>query len=64
MGKYLAGDEAPTAAALADVAKAVHELADHVVELHRHFEKVEQDRPEWTTHGWEPPPGADRDEEG
>jgi len=60
--KYLTGAEEPTAEALAALTKAVHELAEHVVELHRRFERVEESLPEWTTGGWMPPPGTDASE--
>lgn len=59
LGKYLTGAEAPTAEALAEVTRAVHELADHVGDLHERFERFENSLPEWTTHGWTPPPGSD-----
>lgn len=46
--------------AAADLTKAVHELGDHLVSLHQRMERIEDSHDEWTTHGWEPPPGADR----
>jgi hypothetical protein len=61
--KYVSGAEEPTGEALADVAKALHELADHVVELDRRFERVETSLPEWTTEGWMPSPGGDAAED-
>jgi hypothetical protein len=62
LGKYLTGAEEPTAKAIAEVTRAVHELADHVADLHKRFERVEESLPEWTTHGWMPPPGSDRED--
>jgi hypothetical protein len=59
LDKYLSGAEKPTAEALAEVTKAVHDLADHVVELQRRFERVEGSLPEWTNEGWQPAPGGD-----
>jgi len=59
LDKYLTGAEKPTAEALAEVTKAVHELADHIVDIHKRFERVEDSLPEWTTRGWMPPPGSD-----
>ena len=56
--RYLGGAETATGDALAEVTRALHELADHVVDLHKRFERVEQSIPEWTTHGWMPPPGT------
>jgi hypothetical protein len=58
IGKYLTGAEEPTAESLAEVTRAVHELADHVVDLHKRFESIEKSLPEWTTQGWIPPPGG------
>jgi hypothetical protein len=56
--KYLSGAEEPTGQALAEVTRALHELADHFVELDKRFERVEASLPEWTTQGWMPPPGS------
>ena len=63
IGKYLSGAEEPTGEALAEVTRALHELADHVEELDRRFERVEESIPEWTTEGWLPPPGSDAAED-
>ena len=63
IAKYLSAAEEPTAEALADVTRAIHELADHVVDLQKRFERAEESLPEWTTHGWEPPPGTDAAED-
>jgi len=57
--KYTTGKSEPTAAALADVSKAVHDLSDHVATLARHIQAIEDTHPEWTTHGWDSPPGSD-----
>jgi TRAP-type uncharacterized transport system substrate-binding protein len=43
-----------------DLTKAIHDLSDQVVSLHRRIEKIEESQPEWTTGGWLPPPGTDR----
>jgi hypothetical protein len=59
LDKYLSGAEEPTAEALAEVTRAVHDLADHVVDLQRRFERVEGSLPEWTIEGWEAAPGSD-----
>jgi hypothetical protein len=45
---------------VADLAKAIHELGDHLVTLHQRIERIENSNPEWTTRGWTPPPGSDR----
>ncbi len=57
--KYTTGKSEPTPTALADVTKAVHDLSDHLGTLARHIQAIEDSHPEWTTHGWEPPPGSD-----
>ena len=47
-----------------DITKAIQTIADHVVALHRRVARlegtVEASEDEWTTRGWEPPPGTDR----
>lgn len=58
IGKYLSGAEEPTGEALAEVTRALHQLADHVVDLDRRFERVEASMPEWTTEGWTRSPGS------
>jgi hypothetical protein len=63
IGKYLSGTEEPTGEALAELTRAVHELADHVVDLHKRFERVEASLPEWTTEGWMPSPGSNAAED-
>jgi ubiquinone biosynthesis protein UbiJ len=45
---------------VADLTKAIHDLSDQLVNLHRRMETIEDTRDEWTTRGWEPPPGRDR----
>ena len=57
--KYTTGKSELTPTALADVTKAVHDLSDHVATLARHIQAIEDTHPEWTTHGWESPPGSD-----
>ena len=59
LDKYITGEAELTSAVAADLTKAVHEIADHLVDLHHRFEKVEETLPEWTTRGWMPPPGSD-----
>jgi hypothetical protein len=56
--KYTTGDAEPTAKALADLTKAVRDLSDQVATHERRIEAIENTHPEWTTHGWEPPPGS------
>ena len=57
---YLKGPANPTPEVLADLARGVHELGDHLIALHRRVEKLEENTPQWTTRGWEPPPGGDQ----
>ncbi|GEM_PF-2280001 len=59
LDKHVTSEAELTTAVAADLTKAVHELADHLVYLHRRFEKMEGTLPEWTTRGWTPPPGSD-----
>jgi len=56
---YTKGHTNPTPAVLADLAKGFDRLGDHVIALHRRLEKLEANTPQWTTRGWEPPPGTD-----
>ncbi len=57
--RYLSGTSGVSSEAAADLTKTIHELGDHLVDLHRRLEKVENDHEEWTTRGWLPPPGSD-----
>jgi uncharacterized coiled-coil protein SlyX len=59
LDKYITSEAELTTAVAADLTKAVHEIADHLVDLHRRFDKMEETLPEWTTRGWTPPPGSD-----
>jgi hypothetical protein len=59
LDKYLTGEAEMTRDVAADLTRAVHEIADHLVDLHRRLEKIEESVPEWTTRGWMPPPGSD-----
>jgi len=56
---YTKGHTNPTGEVLADLAKGIHELGDHMIALHERLESLEANTPQWTTRGWEPPPGAD-----
>lgn len=60
--KYTTGKEHPMPAAVADLTKAIHEIGDHLIDLHRRIEKIEETHPDWTTRGWTPPPGSDSPE--
>jgi hypothetical protein len=57
--KYLSDTSHADSDVAADLTKAVHDLSDHVVDLHRRVEKIENDQEEWTTHGWLPPSGSE-----
>lgn len=57
--KYLSETSDVTSEAASDLTKAIHELSDHIVDLHHRIEKIEDDQDEWTTSGWLPPPGSD-----
>jgi len=45
--------------ALADLTNAIHDIGDHLVDLHRRIKRIEESQEEWTTRGWLPPPGSD-----
>lgn len=59
LAAYARGDEHPSAKVVADLSAAIHDLGDHLVALHQRVERIEDSQGEWTTRGWEPPPGAD-----
>jgi len=59
LDKYTRRGEHAGAQATSDLTKAIHDLADHVVALNSRIEKIEDSQEEWTTKGWEPPPGSD-----
>ncbi len=56
--KYATGNAEPTPAVVADLTKAVRDLSDHVESLLHRVQRIEDSHEEWTTHGWEPPPGS------
>ena len=60
IGKYLKEGAHLTPEVVADLTKAIHGLSNHLVDLHRRIEKIEETHDEWTTRGWMPPPGMDR----
>lgn len=45
---------------VADFTKAIHRIGDDLAALQRRVDRLEQGEKEWTTRGWDPPPGADR----
>jgi hypothetical protein len=57
LDKYASGEVQLTEEAVTDLSKALHGIGDHLVDLHRRVEKLEESSPEWTTEGWVPPPG-------
>ncbi len=58
LDKYASGEVQLTEEVVADLGKALHGVGDHLVDLHRRVEKLEENTPEWTTRGWVPPPGG------
>lgn len=52
--------EDPRPELLRDLTTAIHRIGDHLEAINRRLERLEETRKEWTTHGWEPPRGADR----
>ena len=57
LDKYVSGNAPLSSEVVTDLGKAIHGIGDHVVDLHQRIERLEEDKPEWTTRGWEPPPG-------
>ena len=57
LDKYVSGDAHLSSEVVTDLGKAIHDIGDHLVDFHRRIEKLEEDKPEWTTRGWGPPPG-------
>ncbi|HJS96436.1 MAG TPA: hypothetical protein VJ741_19370 [Solirubrobacteraceae bacterium] len=45
---------------IAELANAIHRIDEHLVTLHDRLTRIEETQAEWTTRGWEAPPGADR----
>jgi chromosome segregation ATPase len=58
--KYLTREGQLPSQVVGDLTKAIQDLSDHLVNLHRRIEKIEDTHDEWTTRGWMPPPGSDR----
>ena len=58
--KYRTEGAQITSEVTADLTKAIQDLGDHLVNVHRRVEKIEDTHDEWTTGGWVPPPGSDR----
>lgn len=52
LSRYKKGHPIPTPEVVTDLARAIHELGDHLSELNRRLEKLEQDKEQWTTKGW------------
>jgi len=57
LDKYVSGNAVLSSEVVTDLGKAIHDIGDHVVDLHQRIQRLEEDKPEWTTRGWEPPPG-------
>lgn len=60
LDKHISSDVQLSSEVVADLGKAIHGIGDHLVDFHRRIEKLEEDKPEWTTRGWELPPGRDQ----
>jgi hypothetical protein len=61
LAKYETGAAQLDAQAVADLTKAVHDIGDHLMELSGRIDRIEDNREEWTTRGWNPPPGGESD---
>ncbi|MGA2521525.1 MAG: hypothetical protein ABSG81_11995 [Acidimicrobiales bacterium] len=57
LGKYTSAEVALSGAVVTDLDRALHGFGDHLANLHRRIEKLEEQTPEWTTKGWGAPPG-------
>lgn len=57
LGKYASGGVQLGDDVVTDFGKALDVIGNHLVDLHRRVEKLEENNPEWTTRGWDPPPG-------
>ena len=57
--RYAGGGAQSSPEALSDLTKAIHDIGDHLVDLHRRIRRIEESQDEWTTRGWLPPPGSD-----
>jgi hypothetical protein len=44
---------------VADLARAVHDIGDHLLDVSRRVKRMEDSQEEWTVRGWDPPPGSD-----
>lgn len=51
--QYRAGNAQLDSKALADLARAIHELSDHLLKLHRRMARIEQTHDAWSTRDWE-----------
>ena len=47
--------------AMADLTKAVRDIGDHLMELSERIDRIEDNREEWTTRGWNAAPGGGSD---
>ena len=61
LAKYEAGALELDPEAMADLTKAVHEIGDHLMELSERIDRIDDNREEWTTRGWDPAPGGGSD---
>jgi hypothetical protein len=57
LDKHASGGVQLSEEVVTDLGKALDVIGDHLVNLHRRIEKLEESTPEWTTRGWDPPPG-------
>ena len=58
LAKYETGAQELDPEAMADLTKAVHVIGDHLMELSERIDRIEDNREEWTTRGWNPSPGG------
>jgi hypothetical protein len=57
LDKYASAEVQISGEVVTELDKALRGIGDHLVDLHRRVEKLEEQTPEWTTKGWGLPPG-------
>ena len=61
LAKYETGALQFDPEAMADLTKAVRDIGDHLMKLSERIDRIEDNREEWTTRGWNPAPGGGSD---
>ena len=61
LAKYETGALQFDPEAMADLTKAVRDIGDHLMKLSERIDRIEDNREEWMTGGWNPAPGGGSD---